>query len=134
MPGVQGIEQRARLDSTYFAYNDPVGSPTESGLQQVIERDVRLERIRLAFDSEDVRLLDMQLGRIFDHNDSLFDRNRIRKDAEQGRFPCTRSATNEERLPGRNLSRQEIGQRSRQRTASDQVFDGVMAARELPNG
>src|SRR5260370_28365576 len=32
MAGVEGIEQRARLDSAHFAKDDPVRSPPESGL------------------------------------------------------------------------------------------------------
>jgi len=48
--------------STHFAENDPVRSPAESGLQKVVERDVGLERVGLAFDRQNVRLLDVKLG------------------------------------------------------------------------
>ncbi len=62
MARVEGIEQRACLDSTHFAENNPVRSPAESGLQKVVERDVGLERVGLAFDRQNVRLLDVKLG------------------------------------------------------------------------
>ena len=87
MAGVEGIEQRARLDSAHFAEDDPVRSPAESGLQKIVERDVGLERIRLAFDGQNVRLLDMKLRRILDHDDALVLRNRIRQDSEKVVFP-----------------------------------------------
>ena len=54
MAGVEGIEQRSRLDSAHFAQDDPVRSPAESGFQ-VIERDVGLERVRLAFGRHNIR-------------------------------------------------------------------------------
>src|SRR5208282_6474424 len=38
--GVEGIEQRAGLDSAHFAQDDPVRSPAESGLEKVVESDV----------------------------------------------------------------------------------------------
>ena len=56
--GIEGIEQRAGLDSANFTKDDSVGSPAESRLQEVIEGDAGFERIRLAFNGEDVRLLD----------------------------------------------------------------------------
>jgi hypothetical protein len=62
MARVEGIEKRSSLDSAHFAQDDPVRSPPESGLQKVIERDVDFERIALAFDRQDVRLLDMNIS------------------------------------------------------------------------
>ena len=48
-------------------------------------------------------------------------------------FPVACSAADEQCLSAANLCRQEIGKRSRERAASDQVIDRVMAAGELPN-
>ncbi len=47
--GVEGIEQRSRFDSSHFAEDDPVRSPTKSGLQKVVKSDVGLEGVGLAF-------------------------------------------------------------------------------------
>jgi hypothetical protein len=77
MAGVEGIEQRARLDSAHFAQDDAVRSPAESGLEKVVESDVGLERIGLAFDGQNVRLLDLQFRSIFDDDDALMIRNEI---------------------------------------------------------
>ena len=77
MAGVEGIEQRSRLDSAHFAKDDPVRSPAESGLQKVVKSDVGLERIGLAFDGENVRLLDLQFRSIFDDDDALMIGNEV---------------------------------------------------------
>jgi hypothetical protein len=77
MAGVEGIEQRSRLDSAHFAENDPVRSPAESGLQKIVERDVGLERIGLAFGGNYVRLLDVKLGGVFDDDDAIVVRNEV---------------------------------------------------------
>ena len=74
MARVEGIEQRSRLDSADFAENDPVRSPAESGPSKVVERDLGLERISLAFRRQNVRLLDLKLGGILDDNDAFLSR------------------------------------------------------------
>ena len=71
MAGVEGVEQRARLDSAYLAKDDAVRSPAERGFQQVVESDRIPIRVGLAFDGHDVRLFDAQLRGIFDDDDAL---------------------------------------------------------------
>jgi len=77
MAGVEGIEQSARLDSTHFAENDPVRSPAQSGLQKVVERDVGLERVGLAFGRHNVRFLDVKFGSVLDDHDAIMVRNEV---------------------------------------------------------
>src|SRR5258708_1039410 len=69
--GVKRSEERSRLDSAYFAKDDPVRSPGESGLKEIVERDASFEGIRLAFNRQHVRLVDMKLCGIFDDDDAL---------------------------------------------------------------
>ena len=71
MAGVERIEQRSRLNSADFAEDDPVGTEAESGLQEVVEGDAGLEGIRLGFDRNNVRFLNMKLGGILDDDDPL---------------------------------------------------------------
>src|SRR5271170_5665647 len=56
--GIEGVEQRSRLDSADFSENDPVRTPAKCRLQKIVKCDPGLEGIGLAFDSENVRLLD----------------------------------------------------------------------------
>src|ERR1035441_194728 len=98
MAGVEGIEQGSCLDSTHFAENDPVGSPAQSGLQKVVERDVGLERIGLAFDSQNVWLLNVKLGGIFDYHDAILLRNEVSQNPQQCRFARAGSTTDKQRL------------------------------------
>src|ERR1700677_552635 len=110
---VEGIEQRARLDSAYFAQDDAVRPPSESGLEKVVESDVRFERIRLAFDRQYVRLLDLEFRSIFDNDEAFIIRNEISQYPQKGRLSGTRSATDKQRLSAANLLRQEVRKRAR---------------------
>src|SRR5882757_4016071 len=126
--GIEGIEQRARLDSANFAKDDSVGSPAESRLQKVIEGDTGFERIRLAFDRKDVRLLDAQLGRILNNHDALVVGDGIGEDAQKRGLAGSRSAADEQCLATADLFCKKLCKWPRQRAASNQVIDGVMAA------
>src|SRR5260370_36278253 len=134
MAGVQGIEQRSRLDSANLAEDDPVGSPAKSGLEKVIERDARLECIRLTFDGEEIGLLDVKLRRVFDHDDALIRRNSVSEYAQKRRLSGGGSAAYQQCLSCGDLDSQKLGKLPRQRAASDEIIDRVMAARKLPNG
>ena len=134
MACVEGIEQRSGLDSADFTQDDPVWSPAKSGLQQVVERDIGLERISLAFDREYVRLLDVQFGGVLDDDDAILFRNEVSQYPQQRGLAGSGSPTDKQRPSVPNLLRQKIRNRARQRVASDKVIDGVMPAGELPDG
>ena len=69
---VEGIEQRARLDSTHFAENDPVGSEAESVSFNKSSKDTLvLKVLGLAFGCNYVRLPDLKLGGVFDDEDAF---------------------------------------------------------------
>src|SRR3984957_20571166 len=86
MAGVEGIEWGSRLDSPNFAENDPVRSPAEGRLQKIIEGDVGLERIGLAFGRHNVRLLDVKFGSIFNDHDAIMLRNEVRQYPQKRRL------------------------------------------------
>src|ERR1700677_2983426 len=131
MAGVEGIEQGSCLDSTHFAENDPVWSPAQSGLQKVIERDVGLERIGLAFGRHNVRLLDVKFGGIFDDHDAIVIRNEVSQYPQKRGLAGPRATTDEQGLSASDLLPQEVRKLPRQCAASDQVIDRVMPAGEL---
>src|SRR5208337_4778087 len=79
MAGVEGIEQRPGLDSAHFAENDAVRPPAESGFEKVVESDVGLERIGLAFDGQYVWLLDLQFRSVFDNDKTFLFWNEVRQ-------------------------------------------------------
>src|ERR1017187_2540259 len=103
MAGVEGIEQSSCLDSTHFAENDPVWSPAQSGLQKVIERDVGLERIGLAFGRHNVRLLDVKLGGVLNDHDAIVVRNEVSQYPQKGGLAGAGSATDEQGLSTADL-------------------------------
>jgi len=105
MPGVKGIKQGARLHATHFAEDDPVRSPAESRLQKVVERDVRLERVRLAFDRQNVRLLDVKLGSILDDDNALLFWDEIRQYPQKSGLAGAGSTTDKQGLTTANLLR-----------------------------
>ena len=107
------------------------GRQRRADFQKVVERDVGLERIRLAFGRHNVRLLDVKFGGILDDDDALVVGNEVGQYPQKRRLSGPRSATDKQRLSAANLLAQEVCKRPRQRAASDQVIDGVMAAGEL---
>src|ERR1700721_928742 len=103
MAGVEGIEQCSRLDSPNFAENDPVRSPAEGGLQKIIEGDVGLEPIGLAFGRHNVRLLDVKFGSIFNDHDAIMLRNEVRQYPQKRRLAGPRSPTDKQGLSAADL-------------------------------
>ena len=107
--GIEGIEQRSRLDSADFAENDPVRTPSQSRLQKIVKRDLGLEGIGLAFDSENVRLLDAKLRRIFDDDNALIVGNCLGHDIEKCGLSTCSSAADEQCLTAANLFSKKVG-------------------------
>src|SRR5713226_9713000 len=134
MAGVEGIEQGSCLDSAHFAENDPVRSPAQSGLQKVIERDVGLERIGLAFGRHNVRLLDVKLGGVFNDHDPIAIRNEVCQYPQECGLARAGSTTDEQGFSAADLFPQEVRKWPRQCATSDQVIDRVMPASELSDG
>src|ERR1700732_5006794 len=108
MAGVERIKQGSRLDSTYFAKNDAVRSPAQGGLQKVIERDVGLERVSLAFGRHNVRLLDVKLGGVLDDHDAIVVRNEVCQYPQKRGLAGPRSTTDEQSLSAANLLAQKL--------------------------
>jgi hypothetical protein len=73
-------------------------SPAECRLQKVVERDVGLERVGLAFDRQNLRLLDVKLGGIFADYDAILFRNEVSQNPQECGLAGTSSTTDEQRL------------------------------------
>src|ERR1022692_108821 len=103
MARIEGIKQRPRLNSTHFTQDDPVWSPTEGGFQKVVERDVGLKRMGLAFDRQNVRLLNVKLGSIFDDDDAILFWNEVSQYPQECGLPGSGSTTDQQGLSAANL-------------------------------
>ena len=73
MPGVQGVEQIERFAAAYLADDQAVGPMPESCFDQVANRHGRnglgpgaVDLFFSRFEAEDVRMIDLQLGRVLD--------------------------------------------------------------------
>src|ERR1019366_5369604 len=117
----------------HLAEDDSVRSPAEGGFQKVVESDVGLEGIGLAFDRHNVRLLDLKLRSIFDNDEAFLFWNEVRQYPQKRRLAGAGSAADKQRLSAADLFGQEVCKRARQRTASNEVIDCVVAAGELSN-
>src|SRR5437868_3683874 len=103
MARVERIEQGPGFDSTHLAQDDPVRSPAESGLQKVVERDVGFERVGLAFDRQNVRLLDVKLGGVLDDDDAILFRNEVSQYPQECGLAGPSSTADKQRLSAANL-------------------------------
>src|SRR6185437_4423980 len=94
-----------------------------------IEIHWRVMRIRLRFDGDDVRLSDLKLPRILDDEDPVGVGNRLAKHIKNRGLSGSRSAADEDCLPGVNLFLKELGEGFGERSPGDQVVN-----REIPPG
>src|ERR1022692_151816 len=122
MAGVEGIEQGSCLDSTHFAENDPVWSPAQSGLQKVIEGDVGLERVGLAFGWHNVRFLDVKFGGVLNDHDAIVVRNEVCQYPQECGLAGPGPTADEQGLSAADLFPQELRKWSCKRATSDQVI------------
>jgi hypothetical protein len=132
--GIEGIEQRARLGSAHFAQDDPIRPPAQSRLQKVIEGDLGLEGIGLAFGTVECSASGCPSSEVSSMTTmrswSGIALARMRKSVV---FPLPVPPLISSVFPLRICSAKKVRKRSRQRAASDQVIDRVTAAGELAN-
>ena len=101
----EGIEQRSCLPPQPFAHDDPVRSPAESRLQKIVERDVGLERVGLAFDRQNVWLLDVKLRGVFGDDDVIVLRDEASQNPQEYGLADGRFTTDKQRLSAANWLR-----------------------------
>src|ERR1700681_183201 len=78
--------------------------------KRVVERDVGLEHVSLAFHRQDVRFLDVNLGGApDDNNDAILLRNEVSQYSQEHGFAASGPATDEQRLLAANLLRSANG-------------------------
>src|SRR5258708_33177299 len=134
MARVERIEQRPGFGSTHFAQDDPVRSPAESRLQKVVKRDVGFECVGLAFNRQNVRLLDVKLGGVLDDDDAILFGNEVSQYPQERGLAGPGSTADKQSLSAANLLCQQIRKRARQGAAIYKVIDGVMPTGDLPDG
>ncbi len=71
MAGVERVEEDARLRATNFAHDDPARPVAQRGLQQVAESDLALVGIELGLGGDDMRLLYIEFGHVFEDEDAV---------------------------------------------------------------
>src|ERR1700686_2990930 len=103
MARVEGIEQRSCLDSADFPENDAIRSPAESGLEKVVKSYLGLERIRLAFCRQNVRLLDLKFRGVLDDNEAILFGNKVCEYPQSRGLAGTGSPTDKAPLTAANL-------------------------------
>src|SRR5580693_1642655 len=108
MAGIEGVEQRSCFDPTHFAQDDPIRSPAESGFQEVIEGNVGLECVGLAFGRHNVRLLDVKLAGVLNDYDAIVVGNEVCQYPQKRGLAGPRPTTDEQRLSAPDLLAQEV--------------------------
>ena len=131
MARVERIKQSTGLRAAHFTENDAVGSPPQSGFQEIVEGNGCLVGIGLAFDGKNIRLLDAKFRCVFNDDDALMLRDRLAQYVEQSCFTGSCSAADEQRLSAPNLFGKELSEWPRERAARDEVFDRILAAGKL---
>src|SRR5438270_10631627 len=103
MPCVERLEQVEGFGATDLADQDPVRAMPERRAQQIGDRDGRQRRLlaerRLRasrLESDEVRLLDHDLGRLFDQYDAIVVRDRGGQRVQQRRLSRASATGNQD--------------------------------------
>ena len=100
---VEGLQQIECLRAAYLAHDDSIGSVPESGPQQVRDRDGRQRRFMSErhlgpsrFESEQVRLVEMDFRSLLDYNDPIAIRDPRCQGVQQRRLSRSRPSGDED--------------------------------------
>src|SRR5215469_18332917 len=104
MSGIQGVQEGTCLHSSNLAENDPVWTPAKRGLEERLKRNLRLVGVTLGLNGNDVRLDDIELRSVLDHNEPFPVGNGAGEHPEQGGLSTTRAPTDENGLANLDLS------------------------------
>ena len=138
-PGVERLEQIERLGATDLPDEDAIRPVTKRRADQ-IRNGHRRQRLFLAerdlrapcLEAEQVRLVEMNLGRFLDDDDAIAVRNARRQRIEEGRLARAGAARDQDVLLRCDGVRQLRRQRRREGAHVDEVVQAV-AARKLPD-
>ena len=99
--GVHGLEHVQHLVAADLADDDAVGAHTQGVAHQVARRDLALafDVRRARLQAHDVRLLELELGRVLDGDDALVGRDEARQDVEQRRLARAGAARDQDVEP-----------------------------------
>jgi len=97
MTGVHCLQHIQRLGTTDLAENNSLRAHAQTVAHQVSLRDLTLvfDIRRTGLQSHNVRLLQLQLGRVLDGHDTLTVRNKTRENIEHRRLARTRTTRND---------------------------------------
>ena len=98
MAGVHGLKHVKGLLAAHLAYHDAVGAHTEAVDDELAHADRALafDVGRAGFEADDVLLLELQFGRVFDGDDALGVRDVSGKNVEKRGFAGAGTAGNEQ--------------------------------------
>src|SRR5580692_8213287 len=123
VPRVHRLQQVIAALIAYLAHDDAVGAVTKSGGQKLAWRDGDLAGNGIdGFPANGVGMSYLQLGRLFNHNQPLSERNVIEQSFHEGGLAGTRSTTDNAVLPLANQAHNGISNALRQATRCDQFI------------
>ena len=123
--GVHRLEHVQRLGAAALADDDAVRPHAQAVLHQVALRDLALafDVRRARLQAHDVRLLELQLGRVLDRDDALVGRDVARQAVQQRRLARAGAAADQDVAPRLHGRGEEVHHRRRERAVADQVLE-----------
>jgi len=135
MPGIEELQEIEGLSSAYFAEDDPVGPVAKGGFEEVPDGDSRETVLRLPrLETDQVVLVHVNFGRVFDEEDTLIRRDELSEDIEHCSFPRSGTPSDENVFPSENVVFELVGEPPLQRSCPDKVFDAKVLRIEFPDG
>jgi hypothetical protein len=130
-----GLNQLQRLATANFPDHDAIRPHAQRGLEQVPDGDLALAAgvCRPPLELHHVRLLQLQLARIFDHHHAIALRDERGQTVEQARLARARAAGDDDVLLGRHERREQLRGIWRERSEREQLLDRERILRKAPD-
>src|SRR6185312_9920947 len=133
---IHSLQEVERFRSTNLADDDPLGPHTKTILDKIPHPDLAFafEVRRTRFETHNMRLLQLELGRIFASDDALIVIDRAGKAVEQCRLARTRAAGNDDVAPNPPDDLQHRFSLWRDRAEFHKLLESQAILLEFPNG
>ena len=130
---VHRLQEIERLGSAHFAHDDAFGTHTQTVLDQIAHRDLSgaLEIGRARFQPHDVRLLELQFGRVFAGDHPLAGLDVVGQAIEQRRLARACAAGDHDVAAHAADDLQDLGARRRNRAEPHQLIERQLVLLEL---
>ena len=135
MTRIEKLEKIESLPSANLAQDNPIGTVTERGFEQVANGNGgKAILLPPRFESDLVLVRELNLCRVFNQQQTLVRRDKSSQACRERRLPCSGSTADEQILTGENIVFEAISESTIECSSPDQVLHLEEPGTELADG